>query len=69
MFRMSQSITEAFVFHEYSSSDGISQSNNRNSIESRTLFLFVVLFLQTVTSVITLDRDTSFVDAFILYVL
>ena len=66
---MSQSITEAFVFHEYSSWDGISQSNNQNSIESRTLFLFVVLFLQTVTSVITLDRDTSFVDAFILYVL
>ena len=66
---MSQSITEAFVFHEYSSRDGISQSNNQNSIESRTLFLFVVLFLQTVTSVITLDRDTSFVDAFILYVL
>ena len=66
---MSQSITEAFVFHEYSSWDGISQSNNQNSVESRTLFLFVVLFLQTVTSVITLDRDTSFVDAFILYVL
>ena len=66
---MSQSITEAFLFHEYSSWDGISQSNNQNSIESRTLFLFVVLFLQTVTSVITLDRDTSFVDAFILYVL
>ena len=66
---MSQSITEAFVFHEYSSWDGISQSNNQNSIESRTLFLFVVMFLQTVTSVITLDRDTSFVDAFILYVL